>query len=69
LDIFQTKRRGKQTRGKLVTAAAIDVRVFFFHFFCEKCSKMKNEKNGGKCEQKKNFQKRFSERGHSQNVK
>ena len=36
----------KQTRGKLVTAAAIDVRVIFFHFFCEKCSKMKNEKMG-----------------------
>jgi hypothetical protein len=23
----------KQTRGELVTAATIDVRVFFFHFF------------------------------------
>ena len=32
----------KRTRGKLVTAATIDERVFFFHFFCEKCSKMKN---------------------------
>ena len=31
----------KQTRGELVTAATNDVRVFFFHFFCEKCSKMK----------------------------
>ena len=31
----------KQTRGKLVTAATVDVRVFFFHFFGEKCSKMK----------------------------
>jgi len=36
----------KQSRSKLVTAATIDVRVFSFHFFCEKCSKMKNEKNG-----------------------
>ena len=36
MDIFQTKRRGKQTRGKLVTAATIDVRVFFFPFLlCE----------------------------------
>jgi hypothetical protein len=31
----------KQTRGKLVKAATVDVRVFFFDFFCEKCSKMK----------------------------
>ena len=31
----------KRTRGELVTAATIDVRVFFFLFFCEKCSKMK----------------------------
>jgi len=30
---------------------------------------MKNEKNGEKGPQKKHFQKRFSERGHSQNVK
>jgi len=59
----------KQTRGELVTAATIDVRVFFFHFFCEKCSKMKNEKNGGKGAQKKHFQKRFSKRGHSRNGK
>jgi hypothetical protein len=59
----------KRTRGKLVTAAAIDVRVFFFDFFGEKCSKMKNEKNGEKGPQKKHFQKRFSERGHSQNGK
>jgi hypothetical protein len=29
----------KRTLGKLVTAAAIDVREFFFHFFGEKCSK------------------------------
>jgi hypothetical protein len=34
----------KRTRGKLVTAATNDVRVFFFHFISEKCSKMKNEK-------------------------
>jgi|AntRauTorckE5430_2_1112549.scaffolds.fasta_scaffold49104_1 hypothetical protein len=30
------KKIKKQTRGKLVTAATVDVRVFFFHFFCEK---------------------------------
>jgi hypothetical protein len=36
LDIFQTKVRCKRTRGKLVTAASIDVRVFSFHFFGEK---------------------------------
>ena len=33
------KKIKKQTRGKLVTAATVDVRVFFFHFFGEKCSK------------------------------
>ena len=38
----------KQTRGKLVTAATIDARVFFFHFFGGKCSNMKNEKKRGK---------------------
>jgi len=38
----------KQTRGKLVTAATVDVRVFFFHFFGEKCSNMKKEINGKK---------------------
>jgi hypothetical protein len=30
---------------------------------------MKNEKNGEKGPQKKHFQKRFSERGHSRNEK
>ena len=55
-----------QTRGKLVTAATIDVRVFFFHFFGEKCSKMKKEKTG-KMRTKFFCQKRFSERGHSRN--
>ena len=40
-----------QTRGKLVTAATIDVRVFFFHFFGEKCSKMKNKKKENKANQ------------------
>ena len=40
------KKIKKQTRGKLVTAATVDVRVFFIDFFCEKCSKMKNEKMG-----------------------
>jgi len=59
LDIFQTKRRGKQTRGKLVTAATNDVRVFFFHFFCEKCSKMKNEKMGKKAHQTNTFRNDF----------
>ena len=42
------KEDRKETRGKLVTAATVDVRVFFFHFFCEKCSKLKNEKKRGK---------------------
>jgi len=51
LDIFQIKRRCKRTRGNVVTAASIDVRVFFFHFFGEKCSKMKKEKNGEKAHQ------------------
>jgi hypothetical protein len=59
----------KRTRGELVTVATIEVRVFFIHFFCEKCSKMKYEKNGGKCAQKKHFQKQFSKRGHSRNGK
>jgi len=44
--IFRTRplskcKMKKRTRGELVTAATIDVRVFFFLFFCEKCSKMK----------------------------
>ena len=47
----------KQTRGKLVKAATVDVRVFFFDFFCEKCSKMKNEKTWGKRRPKKTFSK------------
>jgi len=47
----------KQTRGKLVTAAVIDVRVFFFDFFGEKCSKMKNEKKWGKRRPKKTLSK------------
>jgi hypothetical protein len=59
----------KQTRGKLGTAANNDVRVFFVHFFCEKCSKMKNEKMGKKAQQTNKFQKRFSKRGHSRNGK
>ena len=59
----------KRTRGELVTVATIEVRVFFIHFFCEKCSKMKYEKNRGKCAQKKHFQKQFSKRGHSRNGK
>jgi len=33
--------------------------VFFFHFFCEKCSKMKNENNGGKGAQKNIFKNVF----------
>ena len=32
-----------QTRGKIVTAATNGVRVFFSHFFCEKCSKNNNQ--------------------------
>ena len=59
----------KQTRGELVTAATIDVRVFFFHFFGGKCSNMKKKKNGKKCAPNCFFQKRFSERGHSRNGK
>ena len=45
------------------------VRVFFFHFFGGKCSKMKNDKNGRNAHQTNTFQKRFSERGHSRNEK
>ena len=33
----------KQTRGKIVTAATNGVRVFFSHFFCEKCSKFQHD--------------------------
>jgi len=51
------KEDRKETRGKLVTAATVDVRVFFFHFFCEKCSKLKNEKNGEKGAPNKYFSK------------
>jgi hypothetical protein len=39
----------KRTRGKLVTAATVDVRVFFIDFFGGKCSKCKKSfffKNG-----------------------
>ena len=62
--IFRTRplskcKMKKQTRGKLVTAAAIDVRVFFFDFFGEKCSKMKNEKNGEKGPKKNIFKNDF----------
>jgi hypothetical protein len=49
----------KQTRGELVTAATVDVRVFFFHFFCEKGSKMKNEKMGKKAHQTNTFRNDF----------
>ena len=49
----------KLTRGERVTAATVDVRVFFFHYFGEKCSKMKNEKNGEKGAQKKHFKNDF----------
>jgi len=51
----------KQTRSKRVIAATIDVRVFFFHFFCEKCSKLKNEKKkkGKKGAQNKIVKNRF----------
>jgi hypothetical protein len=60
----------KRTRGKLVTAATIDVRVFFFHFFGGKCSnKKKMKKTGKKAHQTNTFQKRFSERGLSRNEK
>ena len=61
--------RHRWSRGKLVTATTVDVRVFFFHFFGEKCSNMKNEKMGKKAQQTNKFQKRFSKRGHSRNGK
>ena len=59
----------KQTRGERVTAATVNVRVFFFHYFGEKCSKMKIEKYGKKGAPNCFFQKRFSKRGHSRNEK
>ena len=59
----------KRTRGELVTDATIEVRVLFIHFLSQKCSKIKYEKNWGKCAQKKHFQKQFSKRGHSRNGK
>jgi len=59
----------KRTRGELGTAATVDVRVFFFHFFCAKWSKWKKGKNGKKCAPSCFFQKRFSKRGHSRNGK
>jgi len=49
----------EQTRGELVTAATVDVRVFFFHFFGEKCSNMKNEKMGKKAHQTNTFRNDF----------
>ena len=49
--------RHRWSRGKLVTATTVDVRVFFFHFFCEKCSKWKMKKSEKKRRTKKYFSK------------
>jgi hypothetical protein len=39
---FSNIERIKRTRVEIITAATNGARVFFSHFFCEKCSKKNN---------------------------